>query len=447
MSGGRAPARVWALVDRGFCAPVPAARLGAWRALVGAVAIYDVLLYAPLVFADAADVTAGRAGRPWTPLYYMQVLGLQPIGTDAARTLFAVTIAALLACAFGLFARWSCVLGAATFLWWTGLAYSFGKPHHDKVALAFALVVLPLAPVGARVSLDAIGRAVVAAWRGGPVSASAREVSGLPIRFVQITLAIGYCGAGLSKLLLGGLDWFNGYTLQGIMLTHDGNWSRSFGGSVGLCQLQSIGVVSVQTLFPLVFVWPASRWFFLPAATGFHLLTWQTMDTGPYMRVWLLLFAFLPLERFAAAWAELVRSRPLPGLFAFAATVGYVWLVLAVAGHVVPVWALAAAAGPLLLALVMHGLPSLSCRVTFARERRQQRLAVALLRAFDWGRRCEFVAGPGFAFAHHDGSAARHPVAAVASRLPVLLPFLPLLLPMARRRAGPAAPARPDGPI
>ena len=95
------------------------------------------------------------------------------------------------------------------------------------------------------------------------------------------------------------------------MLGHDGPWSRAFASSVFWCQVQSVGVVLVQAAFPLVFCWPRTRWFFLPAAMGFHLMTWQTMDTGPYMRVWLLLYAFTPMERIPAALHGWLRRGPL----------------------------------------------------------------------------------------------------------------------------------------
>jgi hypothetical protein len=343
----------WRRFDAWFHAPVPAARLGAFRALVCAVALYDVLLYAPVVFADAASVSAGAPARPWAPLYLFQLLGVQPIGIDAARWLQAIAIAALVCGTVGLASRASCAVGAIAFYLWTGFAYSFGKPHHDKVALAFAVAALPLARAGAAVSFDA----ALLRWRRrrlGRPAAEPGDVSGMPIALTQVTLAIGYCGAGLAKVVLGGPDWFNGYTLQGIMLGHDGDWSRTFAGSVLWCQVQSIGVVAVQVGFPAVFVWPRARWFLLPAATAFHLMTWKTMDTGPYMRVWLLLFAFVPMERVPQA----LRGWLAAGLPSAAATLlvggSYAVLVGVVASDVVPVWAIAAGAAWLLLAFGVH---------------------------------------------------------------------------------------------
>lgn len=336
----------WAFVERWFHAPVPAVRLGAFRALVCAVALYDVLLYSGVVFTDAAAVSAGGPLRPWTPLYLFQLLGLGPIDLATAERVQVAVIAALACGAVGLASRVTCALGALGFLYWTGLAYSFGKPHHDKVALAFAVSVLPFARVGAGLSLDALLRR----WRGRP---RPERVDGLPIRFTWFSLAVGYCGAGSAKILLGGPDWFNGYTLQGIMLGHDGDWSRVFAASTTLCRLQSVGVVAVQVLFPLVLFWPRARWFFLPAATAFHLMTWKTMDTGPYMRLWLLLWAFVPLERVPQVLANVLRRGPLVAAGVWLPALAYAALVAWVASNVVPWWALAATAA-LLLGAVMR---------------------------------------------------------------------------------------------
>ncbi|HEU4418977.1 MAG TPA: HTTM domain-containing protein [Planctomycetota bacterium] len=350
-----APASAWRRFDAWFHAPVPGPRLGAFRALVCGVALYDVLLYAGVVLTDAANVSAGTQGRPWAPLYFFQVLGVGPIGLDAAHALQAVAIVSLVCGALGIASRLSCAVAAIAFYAWTGFAYSFGKPHHDKVALAFALAALPFARVGAAVSIDAVLRRWLRRRRGEP-PLEQQLTSGMPIVLTQVTLAIGYCGAGLAKVILGGPEWFNGYTLQGIMLGHDGDWSRAFAQSTFLCQLQSIGVVFVQAAFPVVLVWPRTGWFFLPAATAFHLLTWKTMDTGPYMRVWLLLFAFVPMERIPAALHRGLTGGAVRAAITVLATAGGAALVGVVAGEVMPTWLLLATAAWLLFTFVRHVL-------------------------------------------------------------------------------------------
>ncbi|MCR9244416.1 MAG: hypothetical protein NXI31_05250 [bacterium] len=349
------PAAFWRWLDRLFCDPVPAARLGAVRALLCAVALYDVLLYAPVVFMDAANVSSGIAGRPWTPIYLFQVLGVPPIGSEAAELAWTIAVIALTGGILGIASRLSCAIGALAFFYWTGLAYSFGKPHHDKVALAFGMAALPFARVGLGCSVDAL----VVRWlwrrRDLPASPAVVTTSALPIRITQFTIALGYAGAGFGKLILGGLDWFNGYTLQGIMLGHDGDWSRAVGSSVALCQFQSIGTVFVQATFPLVIFWPRARWFYLPAVTAFHLMTWKTMDTGPYMRLWLLLWVFTPLERVPLLFWHMLRRRPLIGGLLAVAAAAYLALVAYVANNVVPWWALLALFAVVALAIARSG--------------------------------------------------------------------------------------------
>jgi hypothetical protein len=179
-------------------------------------------------------------------------------------------------------------------------------------------------------------------------------VGAMPIRLTQVTLALGYCGAGVAKILIGGAEWFNGYTLQGIMLGHDGEWSRLFASSVLLCQLQSWFVVGVQALFPIVLLWPRAAWFFVPAATSFHLMTWATMDTGPYMRVWLLLFAFVPLEEVPTALRRACLERGVAGVVPTTVVIAYVGLVGWVANRVIPTWALLSVLVLLLFAFCLH---------------------------------------------------------------------------------------------
>lgn len=347
MSGARR--RFWLSFRRWLAAQVPARRLGAFRAVVCLIVLYDVMLWRTAVFTDAAAVSAGTQTRPWTPIYLFQLLGIEPIGTETANVLFVVLLVSLLLGVLGVCSRVAVAIACVAFYLWAGFPYSFGKPHHDKVALALTMAALPFARIGAGFSIDALWRR---RWPRPAAREPERSVAGTPIRFAQLTLALGYCGAGLAKVVLGGPQWFNGYTLQGIMLGHQGYLSRVVGDSPLLCQLQSVGVVSVQVLFPVVLVWPAARWFFLPAALSFHLMTWMTMDTGPYMSVWLMLWAFVPLERVPRAVLRGLRGGAVRaagtalGCAALGALIGYVasttispWLVIAFALLVVGAFA------------------------------------------------------------------------------------------------------------
>lgn len=328
--------------------PAPLARLALFRIVVSVLAMAEVLGYARVALTDASAFEAGTGTRVWTPIYAFEALGIEPLGASAARNVLIAALIALGASALGLFTRVSTLAGAALTLFWIGLVYSFGKVHHDKVAFAFALLALAFAPCGARWSLDAL----LARRRGRPVERDS-QYAATALRFVQVTLAIGYCAAGLSKLLIGGVDWLNGYTLMGIVMSYDNVAARYLCSSVELCQVASIVTVATEALFPLVLFFPALRWFFLPSVVAFHVATWWTMDTGPYMSLWLLLVAFLPLERVPSsitrAWREGRRARALAYAVVCSAALA---LVLRVLWYAFPPWTLALAL-PALAALVI----------------------------------------------------------------------------------------------
>jgi len=279
-------------------------RLALIRIVVYALALSDVIAYSFTAFADAGAVTAGTQAKVWKPIYLFDVLGLEPIGIDTARAVFLAALVAHGASIAGLFTRLATPLAALLSIYWTGLVYSFGKVHHDKVALAFALCALAVSPCGARFSIDALIRRA----RSDRASPLTSPFAGLAIRVTQVTVALGYCAAGVTKLWVAGLEWMNGYTLMAMLMHYDNAGSEFVSRRVGLCRALSVFTVFVQASFPVVFVWPRARWFYLPAAVGFHLTTWWSMDTGPYITLWLLLVAFLPLERVprwvASAWRD-----------------------------------------------------------------------------------------------------------------------------------------------
>ncbi len=376
---------------RFWFAPASLVRLGIWRALVCSLALHDVMLMRGILRHDAAQFAGAQGARSWNPIYLFDLLGIQPLSPFGVEVLLVVAVASLGFGACGLFARTSCAVGAVVFFLEAGLVYSFGKPHHDKVALAFALAVLPLAPVGARVSLDAIR---LAARDSGPLP-SLSEWAGWPIRVAQVAVATGYCLAGSSKLWMAGLDWFNGYSLQGILVGHDNHFARLVAGNLLACRVQAVGLVATQALFPLVFVLPRLRWVFLPLAVSFHLVTWATMDTGPYMRLWLLVAAFLPLEQVPVTLRRWIREAGgFRALAAVVLTLGVTGLVVRVVAFSVPWWGLGLGFGPLLVAAALY-LTDLGRGVfRYDSASPAQVRAVAWLRGLDWSKRLVFVDEP-----------------------------------------------------
>lgn len=335
-------------------------RLAAFRILVMTLCLADLIAYSRVNLSNCAAVSDGTIAKPWNPIYLFEVLGLGPPGIETGRAVFTVGLVALTLALFGLFTRVACLVSAVVVLYWSGLNYSFSKIHHDKVTLAFVLMALPLAPVGARLSLDAV---LTHFWRtrrgGGPPgpAPTTHTLAHVPILLAQLTLSIGYGFSGATKLAVRGLDWGNGYTLMGILMHYSTEWSGLLSRNVELCRFLSFGTLFVQTTFPLVLLFPALRWFYLPSAVLFHLATWKTMDTGPYMTLWFLLIAFLPLERIPG-WlrAALWSGSRLRAAFALFVTVAPALLVLRILFFYLPLWTLLLLV-PLLWRLVQYLRP------------------------------------------------------------------------------------------
>jgi predicted DCC family thiol-disulfide oxidoreductase YuxK len=368
-------ARAW---DRFWFTESPLTRLGAFRILIMTLVMMNFIAYSDRVLSDAAKVTSGIGMRPWTPLYAFELLGVQPIGLDAASWVLLVGMFATGLACFGVLSRFSCLAAAVLHVYWVGLVYSFGKPHHDQIALAFAVLALPLAPVGARLSIDAVFARYRRVRNGGdpdevPVTSPFALV---PLRLTQLTAVFGYGFAGFTKLAVSGLAWMNGYTLMGHLMEHDNDWARFYIERVTLSQILAIGTLAIQALFPLVLFFPRLLWVFLPGAVVFHLSTWNTMDTGPYITLWFTLIAFLALERIPAwvvakpAWRPLVAAVPTTA-------------VLYVFSFYFPAWTIVFLVPPL-AALVILFWPRSRISVVYDGSCGMCKRAVAVLKVFDW---------------------------------------------------------------
>ena len=199
-----------------------------------------------------------------------------------ARAMIAILAIAYVMGVVGLFTRTATLIVAVFGLYWWGLGYSFGQAHHEKISLAFALMVLPLSPCGARVSVDALIRR----WRGKSTPERS-DLATWPLRLVQVSVALAYLFAGGSKILISGFEWMNGYTLQAIMSNEVDPMARAIADNVVVAQVASIAVITLQATFPLVFLHRHLRWIYVPGTVAFHLGAWVTMNPGPYYTLWL----------------------------------------------------------------------------------------------------------------------------------------------------------------
>src|SRR5262245_14028807 len=146
-------ARGW---DRYWFGEGSLVRLGAFRVVMMLTALYAVAQNQMGVFQHADEIGTELTSRVWDPIYAFQVLGIGPLGPTGARVAWVALWIALWMGIVGLWSRVSCAAAALLTFLWIGQSYSFGKPHHDCVALMFGMLALPFAPVGARLSVDAL---------------------------------------------------------------------------------------------------------------------------------------------------------------------------------------------------------------------------------------------------------------------------------------------------
>ena len=392
-ASGRPVAARTSAWDRFWFGEASLVRLAAFRIVMLAVALYANYQYRMGVFQHADELDPRYLARSWNPIYAFDVLGVAPMGPITARVVFGALIAAIAMGILGLYTRVACAVAAVLTFVWIGTNYSFGKPHHDCVALMIGLAALPFAPVGARLSLDSLIARVRRARRGeDPLAVPERAPWGaLPWRLTQITVAIGYFFAGSSKIAIGGLGWANGYTLQGTMLEFNAPWTATFTHSVVLCALMSVGLLVVQASFPLVFLSEKLRWFYVPMASLFHLLSWKTMSTGPYLTLWFTMACFVRLERVPAfVFARLTEGRLATRVLWAIATAGAAWLVAGLYFARFPAW-LALVLVPLAIAVILGCSPRLSLDVVYDGGCGVCKTTVAWLASLDWSRRLAFV--------------------------------------------------------
>ncbi len=415
--------------------PASLERLALFRILLMTLVCVEFIAYEPMLLAGAELAASRVEGAFWNPIFAVSALGLEPPSPELARSVMTVGSIAAACGLLGLLSNLSCAVAGACLVYAAAMVYSFEKVHHDKAALAFTLAVLPFAPIGARWSLDAAILRVLRAWRGGaaPDNSARSQFALFPLRFTQVTLALGYGAAGASKLIVAGPQWANGYTLMSFLAEFDMPATPWFAGGVERMMLFSVFALGVQLGFPSILFWPRLAWFFVPAVVLNHVINWLTLDTGPYASLWFLTIAFVPLERVSAWVRAALRSRRwrrrvlgVMAPLAPAALMSWMWFT-----HYLPAWS-AAVFVPAAATVLLRFSRRRRMRVAFDPRRRRSRVLAAVAETLDWSQRFELQARSSAA-SIADASVWHVDAAGRTARLPALalLRQLPLLAPLA----------------
>ena len=220
----------------------------------------------------------------------------------------------------GLYTRAALLVLAAGSTLLVSHAYSYHEGHHPEALLTIMLWILALVPSGARRSLDHLRsrvRQTLASLRfeseppGPTLSPHARW----PLRLAQWLLILIYLSAGTSKLLNGGLQWFNGYTLAYYI----GDDALERGSALGvwlaqhvvLVQLMSVGAIAIELGFGGVLLWPRLVWLFVLGGIGLHVGIY-VLQRAPFPQLIALYVVFVGELR--ESWQRRPFARMAPAL-------------------------------------------------------------------------------------------------------------------------------------
>ena len=208
--------------------------------------------------------------------------------------------------------------GAITFL--NAHSYSYGQAHHPEALTTICLWALALSPSGRRWSWDDLQWRIRRAYenrRFEPLRPSDdRSTLALwPLLLVQWLLVLAYFSAAASKLIYGGLAWFQSSTLSFYLVQDGVRWERPLGILLAsfptLVTALAITTVVFEGTFLLAILVPRITWAYLLVGAGIHIGVLVTMD-APFLQ-WVVLYtAFLPILRanFPGTWIRARLERP-----------------------------------------------------------------------------------------------------------------------------------------
>lgn len=216
----------------------------------------------------------------------------------------------------GLYARPSLLVFAAANTLLVAHAYSYHEAHHPEALITIAFWALALSPSAAVWSVDNLRdriRYSVSAMRFQPKSDEIQEspLARWPLRLMQWLLVMSYFSAGISKLLNGGLQWFNGYTLAYLMGKDAVERGAALGvwlsGQIPLLRVLSVVAVATELGFAGAVLLPRFTWLFLLAGAGLHTAIYLTQK-APFPQFIALYVVFIEALRAYPPWPRTARA-------------------------------------------------------------------------------------------------------------------------------------------
>lgn len=262
-------------------APVPRARLAAFRVLIYAFLPLDVLVLRPWGAAH---------GYVDPDLYRPLLIGrLLPLPTPTPNLVHLVQYGAVVVAVTLLVLvvsdrapRVQTWLGASAFLLyleWMFVSFSYGKVDHDRFAFLVALAVLPTA-----------GRAALR-------DMTPSQAAGWALRMVQVGVVATYFLAAIAKVRYGGWGWVNSTTIARAVIRRGTMLADPLLQMPWTLQLTQWFILTLEFVSPaLLFIRPKFQQYAVAFLVSFHVVTFL-MIRIIFMPHLVCLAAFVPLER------------------------------------------------------------------------------------------------------------------------------------------------------
>jgi len=252
-------------------------------------------------------IPAGLQVAPWgmgTILHHLPIN--QPWATTAAVLVLILSATGLI----GLFSRTSALLCFVFGLYALGIPQFYGKVDHYNHLIWFA-AILAVSPCGDFLAVDAIFAARRRADRGITEPPEPSREYALPLRFVMLLIGIIYFFPGFWKLWDGGVEWVFSDNLQKQLYLF---WTWSFNSTwlpsfridryPLLCRLGAAGALLFELLFIFGIFSRQLRWLAAVGGVAFHRMTMEVMRIGFVSLQWsyLALFDWHPVFRTVGRW-------------------------------------------------------------------------------------------------------------------------------------------------
>ena len=213
---------------------------------------------------------------------------------EGFTVLYWATMVAGVSALVGFFTRASLFLFALGTWIFVAHLFSYGDRHHTEALFCIFLMLLAFAPSGERLSVDALLRR-----RRDIAPRATSDVAIWPLKVVHVLLALTYFSAGMSKVLFSGLQWVNGYTLQGH--TFGDALQRGHPVGIWLAQQHTLAValsyftILLEVFFFVSLFTPRLAPLFFLAALGFQVGLYVSAgyDFFQHMVLLVLLLLFL----------------------------------------------------------------------------------------------------------------------------------------------------------